>query len=126
MWTLRARARWRCGNPMNISTDFLPNQSVPVVRLIPETHKRELGHLQWAMASSSAADPSAAKRLTHARSETVASKPSFRDAFRRRRCLLVVDSFHLGKGRGHAIQMKDGKPFGIAAIWDELVVFSHE
>jgi putative SOS response-associated peptidase YedK len=103
---------------MNTSTDFLPSQAVPVVRLNPQTHHRELVHLQWGMVPTSAADPSAARRLTHARSETVATKPSFRDSFRQRRCLLVVDSFNLGKRSRRAIQMKDGKPFGIAAIWD--------
>jgi len=71
--------------------------------------------------SSSTTDPSIGCRRPHARCETVATKPAFRDAFRQRRCLVVVDSFDVGKGRGRerkAIQMKDGKPFGVGAIWD--------
>lgn len=94
-----------------------------MVRLNPQTHHRELVHLRWGLVPSWADDPSISSRLTHARAETVATKPAFRDAFRQRRCLVVVDSFYLAKsGRGrrrsYVIQMKDGRPFGVGGIWE--------
>ena len=54
--------------------------------------------------------------MLHARAETVATRPSFRESFRHRRCLVVADSFSIGKGRH--IQRKDRRPFGVGAIWD--------
>lgn len=114
--------------PMNSPADFLPNESVPVVRLNPETRRRELVHLRWGLIPSWADDPSIASRLTHARAETVATKPAFRDSFRQRRCLLVVDSFNVGRqsGKSYAIQMINGKPFGVGAIWDRWVIGGSE
>ncbi len=105
------------------SSDFVPSEPLPVVRLNPETHERELVHLRWGLVPSWTTDPSIGSRLTHARAETVATKPAFRDAFRLRRFLVVVDSFFLaksgrGKRRRYVIQMKDGRPSGVGAIWD--------
>jgi putative SOS response-associated peptidase YedK len=61
----------------------------------------------------------------HAKAETVVSLPSFRDAYRRRRCLLPVDNFFEWKAikgarakQPYAIAMKSGEPFGLAAIWE--------
>lgn len=108
---------------MASSSDFVPNEPLPVVRLNPETHQRELVHLRWGLVPSWTTDPSSGSRLPHARADTVATKPAFRDVFRQRRCLVVVDSFFLAKSgrdkrRSYVIQMKDGKPFGVGAIWD--------
>lgn len=108
---------------MTGSTTYLPSESVPVVRLDPLTHQRQLVHLHWGIVPAWAEDPSTGGQLIHARSETVAEKPTFRESFRQRRCLLVVDSFDLGKGhdkRGpsYAIQRTDRRPFGVGAIWD--------
>ena len=100
---------------MSSPSDFLPTETVPVVRLNPETHHRELVHLRWGLIPSWAKDPSIGSRLTYARAETVATKRSFQDAFRQRRCLVVVDSFRL---RRRAIQMKDGRPFGMGGVWE--------
>lgn len=108
---------------MNPSSDLLPSELVPVVRLSPETHDRELVHLRWGLIPSWAKGSSIGGRLIHARAETVATKRAFRDAFRHRRCLVVVDSFRL---RRQAIQMNDGRPFGMGGVWerwegDELI-----
>ena len=100
---------------MDLSSDFLPSELVPVVRLNPETHQRELVHLRWGLMPSWANDPAIRGRLTHARAETVATKRAFQDAFRHRRCLVVVDSFQLQR---HRIEMKDGRPFGMGGVWE--------
>lgn len=107
----------------SLDADFTPMERAPVVRVNPETHERELVRLRWGLIPSSAHDPSLGSRLIHARSETVATKPAFRESFRQRRCLVVVDSFDIGKRRGkgkksYLIQMKDRKPFGVGAIWE--------
>lgn len=103
-----------------MEANFTPAEQVPVVRLNPETHERELVHLHWGLVPSWGSDLPIGKRLVHARCETVATKPAFRDSFRLRRCLVVVDSFDVGKRRGksYRIQMKDGKPFDVGAMWD--------
>ena len=106
---------------MAASSDLVPSEPLPVVRLNPETHQRELARLRWGLVPSWTTDPSIGSRLTRARAETVATKSAFRDAFRLRRCLVVVDSFHLaqsgrGKRRRYVIQMKDHRPFGVGAI----------
>jgi putative SOS response-associated peptidase YedK len=97
------------------SSDFLPSELVPVVRLNPDTHQREMVHLRWGLIPSWADDPTIGDRLTHARSETVATKRAFQDAFRQRRCLLVTDGIEMGQRR---IEMKDGRPFGMGGAWE--------
>jgi putative SOS response-associated peptidase YedK len=61
--------------------------------------------------------------MANARSETVASKPSFRGAFKRRRCLVVADGFYEWQKVGtkkhpHFIRLKNDRPFGIAGLWE--------
>jgi putative SOS response-associated peptidase YedK len=70
-----------------------PTQSVPAVRLKPEKKERELVLLKWGLIPSWAKDPAIGNRMINARADTVAEKPSFRSAFRRRRCLMVADGF---------------------------------
>lgn len=70
-----------------------------------------------------AKDASVARRTYNARSETVAEKPSFRDAWRLgRRCIIPVESFYepdwrTGKAVATRIASADGEPLGIAGIW---------
>lgn len=70
------------------------------------------------------ANLSLARQTYNARSETVAQKPTFRDAWRKRRfCLIPVDHFYepcykTGKAVRWSIHRKDGKPFALAGIWE--------
>jgi putative SOS response-associated peptidase YedK len=98
-----------------VSVSFVPSQLVPVIRINPETHQREMVKLRWGLIPSWASDSSIGDRLTHARAESVATKRAFREAFRQRRCLIVTDGVELGKGR---IEMKDGRPFGMGGLWE--------
>jgi putative SOS response-associated peptidase YedK len=50
--------------------------------------------LHWGLIPSWADDPKISNRMTNARAETVATKPSFRSAFKKRRCLIVADGFY--------------------------------
>src|SRR3954447_10616885 len=72
--------------------NIAPTQLVPVVRAT--SAGRELTMLRWGLIPSWAKDPKIANALINARSETAADKPSFRSAFKRRRCLLPSDGFY--------------------------------
>jgi putative SOS response-associated peptidase YedK len=80
--------------------------------------------LRWGLIPSWADDPTIGNRLINARSETVASKPSFRAAFKNRRCLIPADGFYEWKKEGKTkqplhIQRKHGLPFAFAGLWEE-------
>lgn len=72
--------------------NIAPTQHVAAVRQSSEG-QRELTFLQWGLIPSWADDPTIGSRMINARSETLATKPAYRDAFRRRRCLVVADGF---------------------------------
>lgn len=87
----------------------------------PETH--ELVSLRWGLIPSWAKDPTIARKLINARGETVAEKPSFRSAFRSRRCLILADGFYEWKKEGTKkqpvyIRLKEDRPFAFAGLWE--------
>jgi putative SOS response-associated peptidase YedK len=70
-------------------------------------------------------DPAGGRKPINAKCETVARLPTFRDAYRLRRCIVPVDGFFEGKAikgqkakQPYAIAMKDGSPFGIGGLWE--------
>jgi len=98
-----------------------PTQSVPVVRR--KNGGRELVLLRWGLIPSWAKDARIGASLINARGETVQSKPAFRSAFAKRRCLVLADSFYEWQKRGSAkqpwrIMLADGAPFGFAGLWE--------
>ncbi len=78
--------------------NIAPAQDLVVVRSGDDG--RRLSMLRWGLVPSWAKDPSVASRLTNARSETVAEKPSFRDAIRRRRAVVPASGFYEWKREG--------------------------
>src|SRR3970282_1240711 len=70
-----------------------PTQDLPVLRA-DAGHGRRLTLLRWGLVPSWAKDPAIGARMINARSETVAEKPAFRAAFRRRRCLVPMCGFY--------------------------------
>ena len=94
-----------------------PTQLVPAVR--QQDGKRRFVMLRWGLIPSWAKDAKIGYRLINARADTVATKPSFRSAFKRRRCLVVADGFHEWKRDGKVKQpfflhRKDEDPFAFA------------
>jgi putative SOS response-associated peptidase YedK len=94
-------------------------RSVMVVRRHPESGAPVPGYLTWGLIPHDA-DTRPDIVPTNARAETIAEKPMFRDAYRRRRAVLPIDAFHQKDARGkrYAITRADGEPLAIAAIWD--------
>lgn len=101
--------------------NIAPTQEVPVV--LVGGGERRLEMLRWGLIPSWADDPQIGSRMINARSETAAEKPSFRRAFRERRCLIPADGFYEwqrtenGK-QPYYIHMKNGSPFGFAGLWE--------
>jgi len=84
---------------------------------------RELASLRWGLVPFWAKDPSIGNRMINARAETVAEKPSFRNAYRQRRCLILADGFYEWHREGEVkipyfISVADGKPFAFAGLWE--------
>jgi hypothetical protein len=77
--------------------NIAPTQPVGVVRLGEDEPRLVWAKVRWGLVPAWARDPDVAARLINARSETVADKPSFRAAFRRRRCLVSADGFTSGR-----------------------------
>ena len=73
--------------------NIAPTQWVPAVRLDPEGGGREVSAFKWGLIPPWVDEPGIGNRLINARAETVAERPAFRTAFRRRRCLVVADGF---------------------------------
>jgi putative SOS response-associated peptidase YedK len=84
---------------------------------------REAAYYKWGLIPSWAKDVSMGARLINARSETVTEKPSFREAFKRRRLIIPADGFYEWQRAGDRKQpfffhMRDDSPFGFAGLWD--------
>ena len=99
-----------------------PGTDIPVIRHSPEG-KRVMHLLRWGLVLHWAKDPSIGAKLSNARGETVTEKPSFRDAFKRRRCLVPADGFYEWKAEGRIKQpyyfsMKSGEPFALGGVWE--------
>jgi putative SOS response-associated peptidase YedK len=100
-----------------------PSQELLVIRENHKTGERSLDLLTWGLIPYWCTDPKGGRKPINAKSETVATLPTFKDAYRRRRCILPVDAFYEWKAskggkQPYAIATKDRSPFGIAGIWE--------
>lgn len=104
-----------------ISYNIAPQTFQPVVRLNQEG-KRELALMRWGFLPASSSDPT--KFFINARAETVHKLPTFREAFRYRRCIVLTDGIYEwevlanGKKQPYAIALKSGEPMALAGIWE--------
>ncbi|KYC42185.1 hypothetical protein WA1_19565 [Scytonema hofmannii PCC 7110] len=104
--------------------NIAPTQMVSAVLYNQTSDRRELQQLQWGLIPSWAKDPRMGAKLINARAETVAEKPAFRSAFKRRRCLIVADGFYEwqqseGKKQPFYFRLQNGEAFGFASLWEE-------
>ena len=101
--------------------NIAPTQDIAAIR--DADQGRELTTLRWGLIPFWAKDPSIGNRMINARAETVAEKPAFRAAFRRRRCLVLADGFYEWKQEGsgktpYLISLDSGEPFALAGLWE--------
>jgi putative SOS response-associated peptidase YedK len=102
-----------------------PSQELLVIRRNHQTGEVSLAPLRWGLIPYWCNDPKGGRKPINAKCETVRDLPTFRDAYRRRRCIVPIDGFFEWKAikgqkakQPYAIAMKDGAPFGIAGIWE--------
>ena len=98
-----------------------------MITAVLHTDARKLATLHWGLAPVWSGKGKSVRPIINARAETVARKLSFREAFRKRRCLVVADGYYEWKGGAgskipYFIRLKSKKPFGFAAIYDPSIV----
>ncbi|MCB0019705.1 MAG: SOS response-associated peptidase [Anaerolineales bacterium] len=103
--------------------NIAPTQPVAAIRTGRNGEGKEWALFGWGLVPSWAKEPSIGSRMINARSETVAEKPSFRAAYKRRRCLVPMDGFYEwqkvdGGKQPHFIHMRDKRPFAVAGLWE--------
>jgi putative SOS response-associated peptidase YedK len=106
-----------------------PSDLLLTVRYNPKTGERALDPLRWGLVPHWAKDAKIGASLTNARAETIAEKPSFRDAFDRRRCLVPVDGFYEWHRPGEGAKQPyafahpangagERPPLALAGLWE--------
>ena len=103
--------------------NIAPTQTAPVVRGDPDSVDRRLGEIRWGLTPGWSG---ASRPIINARSETIHSKPSFRSAFERRRCLVPASGFYEWQKLGSArqpfhIRRRGGGLLAFAGIWDRCM-----
>jgi putative SOS response-associated peptidase YedK len=107
--------------------NIAPTQEAPVIRERREPKgERTLQMLRWGLIPWFAEDMKGGAKLINARGESVATKPSFREAFAKRRCLIPADGFYEWRLEGkvkqpYLIQRRDREPFAFAGLWERWV-----
>lgn len=97
----------------------------PILGIREHDGHRQLDLFGWGLVPGWARDPSGASRTFNARAETVATKPTFRAAFRRRRLLVPADGFYEWTAKAgprqkvpHYVTRADGEPLALAGLWE--------
>ena len=103
--------------------NIAPSQHVAAIQFNTESTKRVCVMLRWGLIPSWAKDPKIGNQRINAKAETVAENPSFRAAFKKRRCLVIADGFYEWKAQGTRKQpmwigLRDRRPFAFAGLWE--------
>lgn len=109
------------------AVEIAPNYNVAPTQEIPAIARHDdQNHLEkfyWGLVPFWAKDKTIGSRMINARYETVATKPAFRTALRKRRCLVLADGFYEwkqtnGQKQPIFITLPDGNPFAFAGLWE--------
>jgi putative SOS response-associated peptidase YedK len=119
----RLAEEFQLDNTVEITPSYNVAPTQQVAAVLEDEGGRRLEMLRWGLVPSWAEDPEIGARMINARSETAPEKPSFRSAFRRRRCLIAADGFYEWKRENggkqpYYFRMQDGRPFAFAGLWE--------
>lgn len=103
--------------------NIAPTQKLLCARREPADQRRHAALLHWGLVPSWADDPKIGNRMINARADGIADKPSFRNAFKKRRCLVLADGYYEWKTEGkqkqpYYFRMRDERPFAFAGLWE--------
>ena len=103
--------------------NIAPTTMIPAIRMAEEDQRREAVPLQWGLVPWWSKDAKSGAKLANARSEGIAAKPSFREAFRKRRCIVPASGFYEWQTVGRLkqpwfFQLRDESPFVFAGLWE--------
>lgn len=104
--------------------NIAPTQMIDVV---VQTDERELSQFKWGLVPSWAKDADIGNRMINARAETLTEKPSFRDAFKKRRCIIPASGFYEWQKKGSGAKqpyyfyLKEKEVFGFAGLYEEWI-----
>ncbi|MDD2763225.1 MAG: SOS response-associated peptidase [Opitutaceae bacterium] len=103
--------------------NLAPGEPIPVVRMRSAATAREVAMLRWGLVPGWARENDAARAPANARAESLADRPTFRDAYRHRRCLIPASGFYEWQGRGrrrqpYLFRLRGEAAFGFAGLWE--------
>lgn len=103
--------------------NIAPTQLIPAILTTPGQNDKHLQMLYWGLIPSWAKDASIGAKMINARAETASEKPSFKNALKRRRCLIIADGFYEwqrqdGKKQPYYFRLESGQPFAFAGLWE--------
>ena len=113
-----------------IGASYDARYNIAPIQFAPVFHEvrgqRALGSMRWGLVPAWARDSKGGGKTFNARSETAPDKPSFREAFQKRRCLVPADGFYEWSGprncrRPHWFSLVSGRPFAMAGLWERWV-----
>lgn len=114
----------------DVLSDVLPAYNITpgsnILSIIMRDGKKLLVDFKWGLVPSWAKEPSIGQKMINARGETVSQKPSFRTAFKSRRCLIVASGFYEWKREGktkipYYIRLASNQPFGFAGLHETWI-----
>jgi putative SOS response-associated peptidase YedK len=120
----------QAGDTNVFDVDFAPSYNVapqtmqPVIRLDPDTGRRELAMMRWGLVPFWSKDGKAGYSTINARAETITTSPAYRESVKRRRCLVPVEFFFEWQKldaktkQPYAIALTDGNLFAFAGLWE--------
>ena len=101
-----------------------PQSTQPVVRVNRDSGSREFALMRWGLVPFWAKDAKIGYSTINARAEEAAAKPAYREALKKRRCLVPADAFYEWKRQNantkqpFAIALKSGEPYAFAGLWE--------
>jgi putative SOS response-associated peptidase YedK len=114
----------------NVAGEYRPGNNISpgqqIAAVLRKDDQNSLVDLRWGLIPSWAKDPSIGYKMFNARAETIAEKPSFKNAFQKRRCLIPMDGFYEWQKIGRMkkplrFSLRSGEPFGLAGLYETWI-----